>query len=166
MVIPRSRQLQLVNAIKRFHDRLIYSCHYEINSNYGFMTACIFLTRTDIRWMAIKLSNDAYQMYSQYQNIEYVPWNIHTVCSCSCFAVAWKQSVLPVCFTATLLAAGNHAVPEELREWAFVIPDSKIHGTNMGPIWGRQDNQVDRSGTHVVFVYATDFHSRDNNVYD
>ena len=28
---------------------------------------------------------------------------------------------------------------------AFTIPDSKAHGTNMGPIWGRQDP----GGTHV-----------------
>ena len=27
-----------------------------------------------------------------------------------------------------------------------LVPDSKIHGANMGPIWGRQDP----GGTHVV----------------
>ena len=38
-------------------------------------------------------------------------------------------------FTAELYTGGSHAN----------IPDSKVHGANMGPIWGRQDP----GGLHV-----------------
>ena len=35
--------------------------------------------------------------------------------------------------------------PREMIELLWSIPDSKIHGANMGPIWGRQDP----GGPHV-----------------
>ena len=40
---------------------------------------------------------------------------------------------------------GNHAVCEELVERACVIPDSKVHVANTGPVWGWPDP----GGPHV-----------------
>ena len=38
--------------------------------------------------------------------------------------------------------------PEHRMLWpADVIPDSKVHGANMGPIWGRQDPGGPHIGT-------------------
>ena len=37
------------------------------------------------------------------------------------------------------------AVAYHMTAVGFISPDSKVHGANMGPIWGRQD----RSGPHV-----------------
>ena len=34
----------------------------------------------------------------------------------------------------------NIEVSRNGRKWQYAfIPDSKVHGANMGPIWGRQD---------------------------
>ena len=41
--------------------------------------------------------------------------------------------------------------------WLSLIPDSKVHGANMGPIWGQQDP----GGAHVgpmnydIWVYTS-----------
>ena len=35
-----------------------------------------------------------------------------------------------------------------------VHPDSKVHGTNMGPIWGRQDPSVPHVGPEDFVIWA------------
>ena len=32
----------------------------------------------------------------------------------------------------------KHTIVQQAIQNIFIIPDSKIHGANMGPIWGRQ----------------------------
>ena len=40
------------------------------------------------------------------------------------------------------------------------IPDSKVHGANMGPIWGRQDPDGPHVGpmSFAIWVYFSLFH--------
>ena len=38
-----------------------------------------------------------------------------------------------------------------------VIPDSKVHGANIGPIWGRQDPVGPRVGPMNVAIWDTDY---------
>ena len=53
-----------------------------------------------------------------------------TMCSHFCFAFLWF---------------GHNNLSFWSRTWFITIPDSKVHGANMGPIWGRQDP----GGPHV-----------------
>ena len=52
--------------------------------------------------------------------------------------ISWKFSCSKVSIKLVNIDAGNGLFPDG-------TPDSKVHGANMGPIWGRQDP----GGPHV-----------------
>ena len=71
------------------------------------------------------------------------------VCALLYFVVVWHSSLLPGSYRVTSLEQGQSheyldASETTLTNWVNT-PDSKVHGANMGPIWGRQDP----GGPHV-----------------
>ena len=47
---------------------------------------------------------------------------------------------------ATEIVSVRSSGPLVVTKWHHDIPDSKVHGADMGPIWGRQDPGVPRVG--------------------
>ena len=45
-----------------------------------------------------------------------------------------------------------------LKSHKFGLPDSKVHGANMGPIWGRQDPGWPHVGPMNFAIWAAMFH--------
>ena len=52
--------------------------------------------------------------------------------------------------------------PAATESHSIVIPDSKVHGANMGPIWGRQDPDGPHVGPMNLAIWVSDGH--DQNV--
>ena len=52
----------------------------------------------------------------------------------------------------------NQAVPLLVAKWLGGIPDSKVHGANMGPIWGRQDPGGPHVGPMIFSIWAAKNH--------
>ena len=46
-----------------------------------------------------------------------------------------------------------------LTDTAFNYPDSKVHGANMGPIWGRQDPGGPHVSSMNFFIWVNFYHS-------
>ena len=65
-------------------------------------------------------------------------WNRHLLVTCSHFSLT--ATPIGQCSYVTVLFLFIEDAVMELSD-----PDSKVHGTNMGPIWGRQDP----GGLHV-----------------
>ena len=80
----------------------------------------------------------------------------HKPIKCNLFDAEMTLACIPpsintgLLFTHQQIIVGNTAYFAILQWYEAVrqgdIPDSKVHGANMGPIWGRQDP----GGPHVV----------------